>query len=187
MRRVRQDLPEQPQSLHSSEARALQGEVRVPVVSPATRHAGKSESARIDAAREKGEVGVRGVRQDLLRELRTEEAYEDPHGRQAVQLQGLRSSFRQTQQSESAPSSAHWRTYLYVRCMRQVIRSESRSYLPQEEPQGHSAAFASDTYRSHTEGVFKEMRLCESNVEHRALFRKCLSFFSFFFLYRLIG
>lgn len=98
MRRMRQDLPQQPQSVHSSEARTLQGQVRVPAVPSATGHPGESGSARVDAAREEGEVGVRGVRQDLLRELRSTEAYEDSYGRQAVQLYGLQQSFRQAQQ-----------------------------------------------------------------------------------------
>lgn len=158
MRRVRQDLPEQPQSLHSSEARALQSEIRVSVLPSATRHAGESRSARADAAREEGEVGVRGVRQDLLRELRFKEAHENPHGRQAVHLLDLRPGLRPAQQPQSASASAHRRAYLRVRRVRQVVRSEGRSYLPQEDPFGHLAAIASNTYRPHSEGVYQEMR-----------------------------
>lgn len=171
MRRLRQDLPEQPQPVHSSEARALQGEVRMPAVPPAPRHAREPGPARADAAREEGEVGVRGVRQDVLRELRPEEAHEDPHGRQAVQLYGLRQSVRQAQQPEPAPPPTYRRAYLRVRRVRQVLRSEGRSHLPQKDPFGRSAAPAGDTYRPYTEGVYQErMRLRTANGALRAFY-----------------
>lgn len=89
MRCLRKDLSEQPQFVRSSEVRSLQGEVRVPHLPRATSHQGELGPARADAAREEGEVRLRRVRQDLLRERHTEETQEGPHRRQTLQLHSL--------------------------------------------------------------------------------------------------